>query len=36
MLAVPSSPLAALRRHSRIAAAKTALIGSTGRWPTRS
>src|SRR5579872_194876 len=36
MLAVPSSPLAALRRHSRIAAAKTALIGSAGRWPTRS
>jgi hypothetical protein len=28
--------LAALRRHSRIAAAKTELIGSCGRWPTRS
>src|SRR5438270_3152187 len=34
--AVPRRPLAALRRHSRIAAAKTALIGSCGRWPTRS
>src|SRR5580704_5780055 len=36
IVAVPSSPLAALRRHSRIAAAKTELIGSFGRWPTRS
>src|SRR5215469_16515135 len=36
ILGVPSSPLAALRRHSRIAAAKTALIGSAGRCPTRS
>src|SRR5262249_32853019 len=36
ILGVPSSPFAALRRHSRIAAAKTALIGSAGRWPTRS
>src|SRR5439155_7749753 len=34
--AVPRRPLAALRRHSRIAAAKTALIGSCGRCPTRS
>src|SRR5216683_1284183 len=29
-------PLAALRRHSRIAAANTADIGSIGRMPTRS
>ena len=36
MPGVPSRPLAALRRHSRIAAANTALIGSGGRWPTRS
>ena len=36
MIAVPSSPLAALRRHSRIAAENTAVIGSGGRWPTRS
>ncbi len=33
---VPRRPFAALRRHSRIAAANTALIGSIGRWPTRS
>jgi len=36
MLGVPSRFLAALRRHSRIAAEKTALIGSGGRWPTLS
>src|SRR5205823_2075065 len=36
IVAVPSRPLEALRRHSRIAAAKTELIGSFGRWPTRS
>ncbi len=36
IVAVPRRPLAALRRHSRIAAAKTELIGSCGRWPTRS
>jgi len=36
MTAVPRRPLEALRRHSRIAAPKTALIGSIGRWPTRS
>ena len=36
MIAVPSRPLAALRRHSRIAAENTAVIGSGGRWPTRS
>src|SRR4029077_9866735 len=36
IVAVPSRPLAALRRHSRIAAANTELIGSFGRWPTRS
>jgi hypothetical protein len=29
-------PFAALRRHSRIAAEKMALIGSAGRWPTLS
>ncbi len=31
-----ASPLAALRRHSRIAAANTADIGSSGRAPMRS
>src|SRR5690349_14984970 len=36
IVAVPRRPLAALRRHSRIAAAKTELIGSCGRCPTRS
>ena len=33
---LPSRPLATLRRHSRIAAANTADIGSAGRVPTRS
>src|SRR5207237_7627693 len=36
IVAVPRRPLAALRRHSRIAAAKTELIGWCGRWTTRS